>query len=36
MVLVLDVLDHIGRIYKPLNLENMKIQKLNFSEYRTG
>ena len=24
MVLVLDVLDHIGRIYNPLNLANMK------------
>ena len=30
MVLVLDVLDHIGRIYSPLNLANIKIQKLKF------
>ena len=29
MVLVSDILDHIGRIYSPLNLANMKIQKLN-------
>ena len=30
MVLVSDVLDHIGRIYSPLILENTKIQKLKF------
>ena len=30
MVLVSDVLDHIVRIYSPLNLANMKIQKLKF------
>ena len=30
MVLVSDILDHIGRIYNPLNLANMKIQKLKF------
>ena len=31
MVLVSDVLDHIGQIYSPLNLGNMKIQKLKTS-----
>ena len=30
MVLVSDVLDHIGRIYSPLNLANMKNSKLKF------
>ena len=30
MVLILDVLEHIGRIYSPLNLANMQIQKLKF------
>ena len=30
MVLVSDILEHIGRIYSPLNLANMKIQKLKF------
>ena len=30
MVLVLDVFDHIVRIYSPLNLANMKFQKLKF------
>ena len=30
MFLVLDVLEHIGRIYSPLNLANMQIQKLKF------
>ena len=28
---VLDVLNHIGRIYSPLNLGNMEIQKLKFA-----
>ena len=28
MVLVSEVLEHIGRIYSPLNLANMKSQKL--------
>ena len=28
MVLVSDVLEHIGRIYSPLNLANIKFQKL--------
>ena len=30
MVLVSDILDHIVRIYSPLNLASMKIQKLKF------
>ena len=30
MALVSDVLEHIGRIYSPLNLANMKIQRLKF------
>ena len=30
MFLVSDVLAHTGRIYSPLNLENIKIQKLKF------
>ena len=30
MVLVLDVLDHVERIYSPLNLASIKIQKLIF------
>ena len=30
MVLVSEVLEHIGRIYSPLNLANMKSQKLKF------
>ena len=31
MALVSDVLqEHIGRIYSPLNLDNMKMQKLKF------
>ena len=30
MLLVSDVLDQIGRINSPLNLANMKIQKLKF------
>ena len=30
MVLVSDLLDYIGRIYSPLNLANMKIQKTKF------
>ena len=30
MALVSDVLEHIGRIYSPFNLANMKIQKLKF------
>ena len=29
-VLVSDVLDHIGRIYSPLNLANIKIKKFKF------
>ena len=35
MILVSDILEYIGRIYSPLNLANMKIQKIQFcSEYR--
>ena len=30
VVLVSDVVNHIGQIYSPLNLENMKIQKHKF------
>ena len=30
MVLISDILDHTGQIYSPLNLENMKIDKLKF------
>ena len=30
MVLVLDLLDYIRRIYSPFNLANMKIQKTKF------
>ena len=30
MALVSEVLEHIGRIYSPLNLANMKIQKFKF------
>ena len=30
MILVSDVLDHIGRIYSTLNLANMNIQKQKF------
>ena len=30
MALVLEVLEHIGRIYSPLNLASMKIQKHKF------
>ena len=30
IVLVLDLLDYIGRIYSPLNLANMKIKKNKF------
>ena len=36
MVLVSDVLGHIGRIYSPLNLANMKIQKLKFVRNTTS
>ena len=30
MVLVSEIVKHIGRIYSPLNLANMKSQKLKF------
>ena len=30
MVLISEVLEHIGRIYGPLNLANMKCQELKF------
>ena len=38
MFLVSDVLEHIGRIYSPLNLASMKIKKLKFVQniYCTG
>ena len=34
MALVSD--EHIGRIYSPLNLENMKIHEISGAEYCTG
>ena len=38
MVLVSDVLDHIGRIHRPLDLANVKIKQLKLARntYRTG